>query len=362
MRRMKQMVMSVHSLCPPRLTAWQARDKQALLESACRSYSVRRAVVLCGALVSAFASDLPAQESRRAVDPPSVRSFPASPRTIQRWIDTLDTTRIREHGWDVLESISRPSGAAGKPVWETWYSGHEVFDLGAERTASGRATFHDFGRPSQFHHQALGLGEASRHIPFEGPEQVLAFNRYSPSLARTIWLKGYHKASTLNDINVKFDQEATPVAERAISASIGPVDARSVCLKPVFQFIDGGSPTVVPYWAGISPLASTNLANPEPHTWRQAVLVDPTARLKPGSRRKVSFNGERHYDALVVPLSQFYHIRVTTRNEPERAGGHAHRVEGAVDRGGQQLHDLPPDGRVEAELRRLSPSHATLCA
>lgn len=240
--------------------------------------------------------------------PPPVGSYPASPETLQQWIDTQDLAKIRAHGWDVWQSITQPAGESGYPVWETWYSGHELFDLGPERTQGQRAGFRDFERPTQFHHLAAGAGSRT---PADRPETVLAFNRYSPSLAHTIWRKGLYQARTLNRINEAFDARGTPVGARLVSTSEGAVDAQAICLKPVFQFIDGQRPTPVPYWAGISPLTSTNLANPEPHTWRQAVLVDPTGKLAPGSRHKVSFNAEYDYEATVVPLERFYYLRIT---------------------------------------------------
>lgn len=245
----------------------------------------------------------------RPLPPPAFGCYPATPETLQQWIDGQDLRQIRAHGWDVWQSITQPAGDTAYPVWETWYSGHEVFDLGPARAQRGRAGFRDFERPTQFHHHAAAGARVGAMA--DRPETVLAFNRYSPSLARTIWRKGLYEARTLNRINQDFDRQGTPIGARLVSISEGAVDAQAICLKPVFQFIDGHRPTAVPYWAGISPQTSTNLANPEPHTWRQAVVVDPTGKLEPGSRRKVTFNAEQDYEASVVSLDRFYHIRIT---------------------------------------------------
>jgi hypothetical protein len=248
------------------------------------------------------------------LEPPKVRTFPAKASTIQRWIDSLDLRKIRAHGWDVWESITRPSGESDYPIWETWHSGHELFEMSSEGDLGtgpkSRSRARGFELPTQFVHAHRARLDAGNQVPVDGSERVLSFNRYSPSLARTIWDRRLNIAATLNATNALFDRLNTPVAARSISTSRRQVDARSICLKPVFQFIDGSKPSVIPYWSGISPQTTTHLQNPEPHTWRQAVLVDPTGKLPPGSLQRATVNGEPNVEVRVVPLRHFYSVRI----------------------------------------------------
>jgi hypothetical protein len=239
---------------------------------------------------------------RDPVDPPAVRSYPSSAAHVQRWIDDLDRVRIRAHGWDIWESITSASGQGDLPVWETWYSGQEVFGP----FPSPRPSFRVFERAHQVRHSG-----ALSHIPVDQAEQVLAFNRYTSSLANYIRDQGYNQVERLAAINEQFDQQGTPIGERKISTSTGEVDPRSIALKPVFQFISGGGPTAVPYWAGVSPQTTTNLDNPTPSTWRQCVVVDPSGELPVGSAVSMPCNNEPAAEQRVVPLEDFYFVVIT---------------------------------------------------
>jgi hypothetical protein len=245
-----------------------------------------------------------------AVNPPAVRTYPAADATIQEWIDALNSNAIRAHSWDTWQSITSDTGKPGTPVWETWYSGQEVFPPpNAARTSPGtavRPTFHVFERQHQVKHSGV-----QRDIPVDQAEQVLAFNRYSPSLANAIWNKDYNSAATLNALNQQFDRERTPVSQRSISTSDARVDASQIVLKPVFEFISGTAPTAIPYWAGVSPQTATDLDNPTPNTWRQCVVVDPTGVHRPGSRLAMPCNQEPSAERDVISLDNFYAIQIS---------------------------------------------------
>lgn len=251
------------------------------------------------------------------VDAPRVRSYPATDAEVQGWIDAFDMPNIRAHGWDLWESITSDSGQGGLPVWETWYSGQEIFGPPpAQATpaqagpgqpgAAQRPTFRVFERARQVRHSGPVGG-----IPIDEAEQVLAFNRYSASLANAIVERGYNNAQTLLQINAQFDQNNTPVGQRVISTSAGTVDPSQIVLKPVFEFIAGDRPTAVSYWAGISPQTTTNLDNPVASTWRQCVVVDPTGQHPVGSMVTMTCNDEAPQEYPVISLDRFYFIVMT---------------------------------------------------
>src|SRR5688572_18774764 len=70
------------------------------------------------------------------VEPPSVGTYPSSKETIDGWIAAGDTASIRRHGWDIWAALTAPSGRGDQPVWETFYSGHEIFELDSTDTDS----------------------------------------------------------------------------------------------------------------------------------------------------------------------------------------------------------------------------------
>jgi hypothetical protein len=283
-----------------------------------------------------------------AAPPPAVRSFPTPPQVVQGWIDRMDLVRIRAHAWDLWASITSPSPYPGLPVWETWYSGHELFELGpAARTAQAAHTAQtartartaraadaapaapdapaaptphyahlrdfEFARQLGQPHSRSAAAAAGTRAPLPGApaERPTAFNRYSPSVAHSIWDKGLNNSQVLDRINDEFDRARTPVALRVVSSSVGAVDAASVVLKPVFQFVAGNAPSAIPVWTGISPAATTNLANPSADTWRRCVVLDPLRTHPPGTTMVMPCNAEPARAWPVVSLAEFYAIRLT---------------------------------------------------
>jgi len=252
---------------------------------------------------------------RGPVDPPAVGTYPSAPGRIEGWINNQQVDSIRAHGWDVWASITSPSGEGRLPVWETWYSGSEVYPADPESPSplaatTGRHAVRDFERPQQFHHLAQMRRLRAGHIPTNRAESITSFNRYTRTLAEYVWNHHYNNANVLNAINAGWS-DTTPIVQRAISLSADSVDPSEIALKPVFQFISGDSASAIPYWAGDTATATDSLANPTPDSWKQGVVVDPTGKLKPGTRVTMSVNGNPPASLVVVPLATFYHIRLT---------------------------------------------------
>lgn len=162
------------------------------------------------------------------VPPTTFGSYPASQATIQGWIDTLDTTAIRRHSWDIWGAITENSGMDELPIWETWYTGHEIFELEPKLAST---TLRDIEQPKQFHHAQLLNG---LDIPIDLPESMTSFNRYTKTLADYIVEHQYNEKSTLVAINDEFNALNTAVIDRQILTSDDPVDSSQIVLKPVF--------------------------------------------------------------------------------------------------------------------------------
>lgn len=251
-------------------------------------------------------------DTTRYVEPQRVGTFPAPKDVIERWIAAGDTMKIRQHAWDIWAALTSPSGHGDLPVWETFYSGHEIFELDStDADASGLRHVRDFEVPAQHVHvrRAALMAHA---IPVDVDERRTSFNRFSRSTAAYITSHRLNFTETLDSINTAFNAANTPIAQRQVFVSPpDSIDPRSFVLKVVFQFISGDSVTAVPYWNGYGPDASTSDTLPVADSWRQGIAVDPTGRLPLGSTIMMRVNNEPPKPLTVFHLQSFYWIRLT---------------------------------------------------
>ncbi|HEV8446435.1 MAG TPA: hypothetical protein VGQ44_06435 [Gemmatimonadaceae bacterium] len=252
-------------------------------------------------------------DSYRYTAPPAVRTYPSPNATIQSWIAANNDVAIRAHGWDIWQSITTATRFNQMPVWQTWFSGYEIFEETTQTTLFARSKrgVVQFGARRDVPRLAPVPRGRMDNLPYVHAERVFAFNRFTLSTASFIYENKLNKAQTLSDTNVAFEKRRTPTASRAILTSPDSTDRMSFVLKPVYQFISGTEVTAVPYWFGDSSRATTDSANPIASTWRQAVAVDPTGKLQPGDSVWLPVNNEGYKKCLVVPLSAFYWIRIT---------------------------------------------------
>jgi hypothetical protein len=259
---------------------------------------------------AASAGALP--DSYRYTPPQPVGSYPSPYAKIQSWINAGNMKAIRAHGWDIWASITAPTPYE-RPTWQTWYSGHEIFDSIGVVLIHARAR-HGVVDPTlrpDFAHRPALVRPANGGIPFDPAERVFAFNRFSQSTAQFIWNNRLNYATTLRDTNAAFTKNGTPLVSRAILTSKDSTDSSSFVLKPVFQFISGSEVSAVPYWAGDSTAVTTDSANPIASTWNRAVAVDPSGKFQPGDSVFLPVNNAGPMWLKVVPLSYFYWIKIT---------------------------------------------------
>ncbi|HVR38891.1 MAG TPA: hypothetical protein VMU84_07325 [Thermoanaerobaculia bacterium] len=192
---------------------------------------------------------------------------------VQGWIDTYDNAKISQHRWDLWRYMNMPShetiDGTDVPIWETWYSGTEVYLDVPFNTANTPAscsippTVHPrrrFERP----HQHISHGVQ--------PDVVLAsFNRFTKEMYEHVRRNGYYRLEKLLETNAAFPA-TTPIQDR----NVKNFPDKSIMLKPVFIPVSSTTPTMVPYWNGITAGATTDPTNPTSPTWTQCVLVDPT--------------------------------------------------------------------------------------
>ena len=254
------------------------------------------------------------------VDPQAVGSYPSTEARINGWINAGQGDSIRAHGWDIWQSLTTMVNDS-TPAWQTFYSGHELFDSVALPTPTSRP--HALRLPVETakqvdHFRFAGRGGSPIHprIPVNKFERVFAFNRFSRATAHYIWDNGLNKVTTLWGLNLKFD-DGDPLANRGVLVSADSTDPLSFVTKVVFQFIRSDGPTAIPYWHGYSSANTRtdvpgDTLHPPPRFWKQAVAVDPSGKFQPGDSVFLPVNDSMPPAWLkVVPMSSFYYIQLT---------------------------------------------------
>ena len=240
--------------------------------------------------------------------PPVVRTYPSPEAFVRLWIQRGDTASIRAHAWDIWESITSKSPQdTSMPVWETWYSGHEIFDPAPNPTGEirRRGVRHGFEVARQSVHRTLGRRDSP-----DFAERWFSFNRFTYPTAQFIYKNRLWDYKVLKDTNDAFNRLQTPAAQREVKVSTLQVDAHSIVLKAVFQFIDGTKPSCIPYWNGHTAATSTDSLQPIAKTWKQFVVLDPTNSLG-GATTTSGAIGCPPGNWPVVPLNRFYSVTIT---------------------------------------------------
>jgi len=256
----------------------------------------RRIYITCGILCLLVCS-LCAQNAEYKPIPQGF-DFPANEADLLAALGSGNIARMREHAWMVFAGLTqpaRPTDPASEAVWETWYSGDEVFSAGA--TPQGvRKLQRKFRIPRQFASQE-GMAQ-----PQAVGESQLAFTLFNQELKdHTRQNKLYLKA-TLQSINSAWTAQ-TPAVDRKVKDY--PPSAMS--LKIVWKLVKKTGVTPLPIW---DDQPRVPVSPPQPiSTWKRVVVVDPSREIVPPSETKnVSLLGKQFPNSHVVPLKAFYHF------------------------------------------------------
>jgi hypothetical protein len=246
--------------------------------------------------LAAAALPLPPAAAQEHFEPlPPGYDFPADEATLLRFRDTENVPEMRRHSWYVFAGLTKPA-KGGEAIWETWYPAETTFSAGPEALTGGRPR-RLFETPRQFRlrggpqPQAAGESELSD----------VMFNKDAHDFIRS---NGLHRKSKLDQLNNGFPA-GTPVEKREIPSF--PRTAMS--LKLVWLIVRQNNPTVLPVWDN-RPTRPDVQGNPPP-TWARAVVVDPTRETIPANETRDITWQNKPLKARVVPVSRFYHFRVS---------------------------------------------------
>jgi hypothetical protein len=226
-----------------------------------------------------------------------------SSKTVQAWIDALDTKAITTHAYDIWGAVTsltnQKSDERQLAVFETWWDKSEVFAPPAFRAAP-RRPIHRFEVPAQFRRAAALRGQA---LFTEHPLGKLALDtvKYHDAIKKHVSDEGYNDVKKLAKINSDWPA-ATPLAGRKL-ADFGN---DSVMLKPTYRFVSDTSATLMGYWAG--PVNSTSPSTPSDGTWTKKMLVvPPESKFDFETTPLVSETGP----LPVVKVSDFYSFKIS---------------------------------------------------
>lgn len=230
---------------------------------------------------------------------PSSSGLPLNANTVQNWIDTGNDEAIRNHALEIWKALNTSSGQIFQgrelPVWETWYSGDEIYDSQSACSSTQRpSATTNFENPRQlFKHNVAD-------------EATSSFNKFDGLYAQNVCDNLYNNPNTLTALNQSFTP-STPIIDRSIQGfALG-----TTALKPVFMLVSQSGLTSIPYWNGAE--NSTNFAMPSSNTWTQCVAVDPSPNPHYADLHKTvnqSCNGT-NTNQQVVSINQFYHFALS---------------------------------------------------
>lgn len=262
---------------------------------------------------------------------PAGFDFPASSDTILAALNSGNESALRLHAWMVFAGLTqpaRPQDPTSEAVWETWYSGPEVFGAGPSPQGV-RSLQRRFSVPRQF--LPAGGGAAPQAIG----ESNLAFTLFNEELRDHTRTNKLNMASTLDALNSAWPAN-TPINDRRIK----DYPPKAMSLKIVWKLVKKTGFTALPMWDEQAPV---DVAPSQPEsTWARVVAIDPKRKSIPaGEKRDIFSSGKQFKGSRVVPLSAFYHFQLTQdqATQVNQTGSRRRRPEGRLHGGrGDALH------------------------
>lgn len=256
--------------------------------------------VLCLALTAAGEKKTDGGIDYRPI-PPGF-DFPADQQALLKYRDAVDVAAIRKHAWMVWAGLTSQPAYSEAAAFETWYAMPRAYD---PNPGSGpRGLRENFATPRQFSVHADNPGESRL-------SQIL-FNREAFDYIRN---NRMYLSQTIASLNAKFDADHTPPELRTVP----PFPVSAVAIKTVWWPVRGMGLSPVPVWDNdpANPVDSgfgdtTDKRGNGADTWKRVVaVVPPGTRMPDNARATMNFNGVARPDSHAVPLSDFYHFKIT---------------------------------------------------
>ncbi|WP_246724979.1 hypothetical protein [Rhizobium ruizarguesonis] len=253
-------------------------------------------ILLTAVTLSFLVATLEAQAQEIAYTPvPPGFDFPADEQSLLDALRGGDEVKLRTHAWMIFAGLTqkaRPADPDSEAIWETWYTGAEVFSTGAAPQTL-RTLKRDLVRPRQFSPH----GSAQ---PQSIGESQLSFTLFNQELKDHTRSEKLNLFATMKVINDGWTPQ-TPAQDRKVKDY--PREAMS--LKLVWMPVAKSGMTALPIWDQL-PIVDVADELP-PSTWRREIAVDPSRDTIPeGELVDLPGFPKSH----VVPLNAFYHFKL----------------------------------------------------
>ncbi|WP_246799217.1 hypothetical protein [Rhizobium leguminosarum] len=256
---------------------------------------IRKILLAAVALSSMlFWNTTQAQEITYTPVPPGF-DFPADERALLDALSGGDEVKLRTHAWMIFAGLTqktRPNDPNSEAIWETWYTGDDVFSAGAAPQVL-RTLKRELVRPRQFSPHGSAL-------PQSIGESQLSFTLFNQELKDHTRSEKLNLSATMKAINDGWTTQ-TPVEDRKVKDY--PREAMS--LKMIWMPVAKSGMTSLPIWDEL-PIADVVDALPAP-TWKRRVAVDPSRDSIPDDE-VVDLPGFPR--THVVPLKAFYYFQL----------------------------------------------------
>jgi hypothetical protein len=219
--------------------------------------------------------------------------FPADEKALLDALKAGDESKLRLHGWMVFAGLTqpaRPSDPASEALWETWYTGEDVFSAAASPQGV-RTLKRKLELPRQFSPHGGAQPQAVG-------ESQLAFTLFNQELKDHTRSNKLHLKATMKAINDGWTAQ-TPGKDRKVK----DYPAMAMSLKLVWMLVSKQSKTPLPIWDE-QPLVASAPPQDVP-TWKRKVAVDPSRETIPSGE---TFDFPGFPKSRVVPLKAFYHF------------------------------------------------------
>jgi len=230
---------------------------------------------------------------------PSGFDFPANGNSLLDALKDGNESKLRQHAWFVFAGLTqptRPNDPGSESLWETWYTGPEVFSTGP--TLQGvRSLQRKLEPPRQF--SPHGIGAQPQAIG----ESQMAFTLFNQELKDHTRSKKLNLMATMKALNDSWTPQ-TPIADRKVP----DYRPNAMSLKLIWMSVKKQGMTALPIWDEQPQVLSAPAQNFP--TWKRKVAVDPSRDTIPSGE---TFDFPGFSKSKVVPLKTFYYFAMDAK-------------------------------------------------
>ena len=211
-----------------------------------------------------------------------------------------DVGTQRRHAWGILAYLSEIPSNQRQPRFQNWYGEEQVFGSSSAATKLPRGI-------RGFAHPNIAPRSNFSDTRQVGDTPVITYTLYNDASFTHVRRKHLNKLSELTRLVAESSVDGKP----AEGVSVPTFPGQAIVIKTVWWPIAPHGITAMPVWdpATNPPRLSGNGYL----SWQRVVAVDPSTRPRSYPAQYLDFAGRSFQDPYIIPLEQFYHIKVAAR-------------------------------------------------